>query len=118
MRRRRISACALTILVVPLACVGQAAAADPIVAAAGDIACAHDDSHYNGGAGSPGFCRQRATSDVMVGAGLAAVLPLGDIQYDSASATDLNLVYDPTWGRIKAISRPVLGNHEGAGADY
>ena len=54
----------------------------------------------------------------MVGAGLAAVLPLGDIQYDSASATDLNLVYDPTWGRVKSISRPVLGNHEGAGADY
>ena len=118
MRRPPVSACVLTILVVQFACVGRAAAADPVIAAAGDIACAHDDSHYNGGAGSPGFCRQRATSDLMVGAGLAAVLPLGDIQYDSASATDLNLVYDPTWGRVKSISRPVLGNHEGAGADY
>lgn len=67
-----------------------------MIAAAGDIACAHDDSHYNDGAGSPGFCRQRVTSDLLVDAGLAAVLPLGDIQYDSASATELNLVYDPT----------------------
>ena len=118
MRRPPVSACVLTILLVSLVWVGRASAADPVIAAAGDIACAHDDSHYNGGTGSPGFCRQRATSDVMVGAGLAAVLPLGDIQYDSASATDLSLVYDPTWGRVKAISRPVLGNHEGAGADY
>ena len=118
MRRPPVSACVLTILVVPFACVGRAAAADPVIAAAGDIACAHDDSHYNGGAGTPGFCRQRATSDLMVGAGLAAVLPLGDIQYDSASATDLNAVYDPTWGRVKRSAARCSGNHEGAGADY
>ena len=28
-------------------------------------------------------------------------------------------VYDPTWGRVKSISRPILGNHEsGAAAGY
>ena len=53
-----------------------------------------------------------------MGAGLAAVLPLGDIQYDSPSAANLNAVYNPTWGRVKSISRPMLGNHDGAGAAY
>jgi hypothetical protein len=95
-----------------------AGAADPVIAAAGDIACAPTDPGYNGGNGTATRCRQRATSDLLVGAGLSAVLPLGDIQYDSPSATNLKAVYDPTWGRVKSISRPVLGNHDGAGASY
>lgn len=94
------------------------ASADPVIAAAGDIACDPDDPGYNGGDGTSDRCRQRATSDLLVGAGLAAVLPLGDIQYDAASAANINAVYDPTWGRIKAISRPILGNHEGSGTAY
>ena len=89
-----------------------AAAQDPVIAAAGDIACAPDDPNFNGGAGVDGFCRQRATSDLLVGAGLTWVLPLGDIQYNSASLANITAVYDPTWGRVKSISRPVLGNHE------
>jgi hypothetical protein len=95
-----------------------AGAADPVIAAAGDIACAPTDPGYNGGNGTATRCRQRATSDLLVGAGLAAVLPLGDIQYDSPSAANLSAVYDPTWGRVKSISRPVLGNHDGTGASY
>jgi hypothetical protein len=55
---------------------------------------------------------------VLVGAGLAAVLPLGDIQYNSASLTKILQVYDPTWGRVKSISRPILGNHESSGTGY
>ena len=95
-----------------------AGAADPVVAAAGDIACAPTDPGYNGGNGTATRCRQRATSDLLVGAGLSAVLPLGDVQYPSPSAANLKAVYDPTWGRVKSISRPVLGNHDGAGASY
>jgi Calcineurin-like phosphoesterase len=94
------------------------ARADPVIAAAGDIACDPTDPGYNGGNGTAGRCRQRATSDLLVGAGLAAVLPLGDIQYDSPTAARLNAVYHPTWGRVKSISRPVIGNHDGAGAGY
>jgi acid phosphatase type 7 len=116
--RGHLGTLVLAALIGPLALCGNAGAADPVIAAAGDIACAHDDPDYNDGAGTSGHCQQRATSDLLAGAGLAAVLPLGDIQYDSASATDLNLVYDPTWGRVKSISRPVIGNHEGAGRDY
>lgn len=95
-----------------------AGAADPVIAAAGDIACSPTDPGYNGGNGTATRCQQRATSDLLVGAGLAAVLPLGDIQYPSPTAANLKAVYDPTWGRVKSITRPVLGNHESAGASY
>jgi hypothetical protein len=47
-----------------------------------------------------------------VNAGLTAVLPLGDAQYDCGGATAFSTSYDPTWGRVKAISSPVVGNHE------
>jgi acid phosphatase type 7 len=94
------------------------ASGDPVIMAAGDIACDPDDPGYNGGAGTADRCRQRATSDLLVGAGPAAVLPLGDLQYASASLSNILAVYDPSWGRVKSISRPVLGNHEGDGDGY
>jgi acid phosphatase type 7 len=94
------------------------AGADPVIAAAGDIACAPTDPGYNGGNGTATRCKQRATSDLLVGAGLAAVLPLGDIQYDSPTASNLQAVYNPTWGRVKSISHPVVGNHEGSASAY
>jgi hypothetical protein len=88
-----------------------AAAQDPVIAAAGDIAC---DS-----AGTTNPCRQMETSDLLVGAGLTRVLPLGDItQSGSASLANIVALYDPSWGRVKSISRPVLGNHEGSGNGY
>jgi acid phosphatase type 7 len=105
-------------MIAPMAFCGPAAAADPVIAAAGDIACDPSDSGYNGGAGTATRCRQRATSNLLVGAGLQWVLPLGDIQYDSASTENIMAVYHPTWGRVKSISRPVIGNHEGSGNDY
>jgi len=94
------------------------ARADPVVAAGGDIACDPNDPDYNGGAGSADRCHQRATSDLLVTGGIDAVLPLGDIQYDSSSLANINAVYDPTWGRVKAISHPIFGNHEGGGTGY
>jgi acid phosphatase type 7 len=94
------------------------AGADPVIAAAGDIACDPADPGYNGGAGTQDRCQQRATSNLLVGAGFAAVLPLGDIQYNAPSPSNLAEVYDPTWGRAKSISRPILGNHDGSGTSY
>ena len=114
--RRVVTAAATALVAVGL---GTAeATADPVIAAAGDIACDPADPGYNGGAGTSTRCQQRATSDLLVGAGLAAVLPLGDIQYDSPTASSIAAVYNPTWGRVKSISRPVLGNHDGAGGAY
>ena len=92
---RRVATAAATALVA-LSLGPAEAAADPVIAAAGDIACDPADPGYNGGAGTSARCRQRATSDLLVGAGLAAVLPLGDIQYDSPTASRINAVYAPT----------------------
>jgi hypothetical protein len=102
----------LTVALLLIAAFPAGAAADPVIMAAGDIACDPADPGYNGGAGSADRCHQQATSDLLLGVPLDAVLPLGDIQYDSASTARIAAVYAPTWGRVKAISRPILGNHE------
>jgi hypothetical protein len=96
-----IGALALS-LVVPS---GAAAASDPVIAAAGDIACdsAGSSSHS---------CRQKATSDLLLGRDLDAVLPLGDLQYERGALDAFQRFYDPAWGRLKSISRPAPGNHE------
>lgn len=85
---------------------------DPVIAAAGDIACDPDSSLFNGGAGTTSACRQMATSNLMVGRGLAAVLPLGDLQYEDATASAFSASYDPSWGRLAALSHPVPGDKE------
>ena len=89
-----------------------ARAADPVVAAAGDIACDPADPYYYYGLGDATHCRQRYVSDLLVNTGLAAVLPLGDLQYDASTTDRLQASYHPSWGRVKSITRPVLGNHE------
>jgi calcineurin-like phosphoesterase family protein/fibronectin type III domain protein len=87
-------------------------AASAVVAAAGDIACDPSDPNYHGGSGTSTACRQKYTSDIIVNGDYDAVLALGDLQYDSGSLSDFNTVYDPTWGRFKSITYPVVGNHE------
>ncbi len=87
-------------------------AEDPVVAAAGDIACDPSDPNFNFGNGTASFCRQKATSDLLVGAGLSAVLYLGDGQYENGELSKFMASYDPTWGRVRTITRPTPGNHE------
>ena len=88
------------------------ARADPLVAAAGDIACDTASEFFNGGAGTEGHCRQRNTSDLLVQAAPTAVLTLGDNQYHVGSLSDFNASFDPSWGRLKPIIHPAVGNHE------
>jgi Calcineurin-like phosphoesterase len=73
-------------------------ASAPVVVAAGDISRA-------GG-------HQRRTSDRALGLDPDAVLLLGDNQYPSGELRHYRRLYDPTWGRLKARTRPVPGNHE------
>jgi calcineurin-like phosphoesterase family protein len=87
-------------------------AADPMIAAAGDIACDPTSSSFNGGLGSSSSCHQKATSDLLTGASLAAVLPLGDLQYENGTLAAFQQSYDLSWGRVKEITHPVPGNHE------
>jgi hypothetical protein len=87
-------------------------ATDPVIAAAGDIACDPSSSSFNGGNGTSGACRQRYTSDMLVNGGFAAVLALGDIQYYCGGYQAWLQSYDLSWGRVKPITRPAVGNHE------
>src|SRR5436305_1658834 len=85
-----------------------APAADPAVAAAGDIAC--------GPAETGVFpCQQAATASLLAFIHPNAVLALGDNQYNSGSLADYYGFYDPTWGALKAITHPVVGNHDYGG---
>jgi calcineurin-like phosphoesterase family protein len=88
------------------------ASADPVVYAAGDIACAP------GSSATSTKCRERYTSDIVVNGGAMMTLALGDLQYNSATLSNLRNSYDKTWGRFKAATRPALGNHEGGGSGY
>jgi PKD domain-containing protein/serine aminopeptidase S33 family/calcineurin-like phosphoesterase family protein len=99
------------VIVGALAAVATSASADPVVMAAGDIACSAP------GTLTPGDCSQAYTANLMVAQqssseGLAAALALGDLQYDSGGLGDFRAYFDPTWGRLRGILHPALGNHE------
>lgn len=85
---------------------------DPVIAAAGDIACDPTNSAYRGGTGTASACRQKYTSDLMTQMNLAAVLPLGDNQLESGTLAAFQQSYDSSWGRLNSIVRPIVGNHE------
>jgi chitodextrinase len=91
---------------------GTGSSGDPVVATAGDIACDPNDGRYNGGAGTATACKQRATSNILFSSDVAAVLPLGDNQYEQATQWQFMQSYDASWGRVFALTRPVPGNHE------
>ena len=90
----------------------DAAATDPVIAAAGDIACDPAMAAFNGGLGNPTSCREEYTSNLLVNGGFNAVLSLGDNQYYCGGYQAFLQSYDPSWGRVKAITHPVVGNHE------
>lgn len=85
----------------------------PLIAAAGDIACGPNNERYNGGLGTFNSCQQLATSQLLAGRNLSAVLALGDLVYDdNGSLQSYFASYHPTWGRFRKATRPVIGNHE------
>jgi acid phosphatase type 7 len=104
-------------LVVGAACLALAArpggvegAGDPVIVAAGDIACDPGDGSFNGGNGTATRCRERYTGQLLGGA--TAVLPLGDNQYEDGAYDKYLQSYETSWGWQKSITRPVAGNHE------
>jgi len=101
---------------------GPSAVPDPVVVAAGDIACGLDDPKF---AGTPDGCQMRATADQIAAIAPQYLLPLGDTQYASGppqqgvqpSAADYQGSYNKSWGALSArvpglVARPVPGNHE------
>jgi hypothetical protein len=75
-----------------------AAGGDPVLEGAGDIA---DSSG-----------RQKETADLMAGDQPTGVFTLGDHAYPDGSTSDYANYYEPSWGRLKAKTRPVPGNHD------
>jgi acid phosphatase type 7 len=90
----------------------QPAGLDPVVAAAGDIACDPANRSFNGGLGTRTACAQLATSNLLLRRDLDAVLPLGDNQYEDGMLAKYQASFDPTWGRLRSLMHPVPGNHE------
>jgi len=85
------------------------------VVAAGDIACAPGDAASTRG------CQQAATGRLARSFRPRYVVPLGDEQYEDGNLADYRSAYSRTWGRLKAISHPVPGNHDyhdGGAAGY
>jgi hypothetical protein len=79
---------------------------DPVIAAAGDVACGTDTTG--------GSCKQMATSDVLLNINPLWILGLGDLQYEIGALADYNTFFNPSWGRLKAKIKP----SPGAGHDY
>src|SRR5512133_3750002 len=89
-----------------------AVASDPLIAAAGDIACDPSDSKFHNGQGTSSACRARATGDLILSEPVDAVLALGDNQYQCGGYQAYLQSFDPAWGRFKAKIHPVPGDNE------
>ena len=85
---------------------------DPVIMATGDIACEPEHPAFNNGQGTANECRQLHTSDIIVSTDPDAVLLLGDSQYFFGELSAYLQSYDPSWGRVKSITKPSPGNHE------
>lgn len=86
-----------------------------LVVAAGDIVCQPDDEVTDVD------CQHEAVADLAESLEPDHVFALGDLQYPHGEAANFETGYDKTWGRFKAITTPVPGNHEyddGTGAGY
>ena len=85
-----------------------------LIAVTGNIACGRTSPAFNKGTGTAVGCAMRRTSDMVLAAGDAVqhVLAVGDLQYEHGEWADLQVSYDPTWGRLKAKTKPVPGSHE------
>ena len=91
-----------------------AAPGDPVVAAAGDIACdllptaAAPDPDERGA----NVCHMAATAQLIKTLNPAAVLALGDEQYADGRLDQFEAGYAKSWGAFKNITHPSPGNHE------
>ena len=83
------------------------------VAAAGDIACPPDVGGFSDDEnGQLHPCQHQVTADLVGSLNPDAVLALGDNQYPNGAVDRYLHAYDASWGRFKAITYPVPGNHE------
>jgi hypothetical protein len=90
------------------------AAGDPVIAAAGDVACDPSASAFHSGNGTASACRQKYTAALLAAGGYDAILPLGDQQYECGGLSAFQTAYGPSWGQPSLFDKsyPIPGNHE------
>ncbi|MET8994214.1 discoidin domain-containing protein [Amycolatopsis sp. NPDC004169] len=88
----------------PITVKTAAGSAGFVLAAAGDIAeqCTASSSS----------CVHPKTAKLVENMNPAAVITMGDNQYDEPTLSDFKNYYDKTWGKFKNITHPIPGNHE------
>jgi acid phosphatase type 7 len=79
---------------------------NPVLAAAGDIACAPNTPE------TPTTCHFAETAAIVGAIDPSAVAVLGDNQYETGFLPYYQRIYDPTWGAFRSKTFPVPGNHE------
>lgn len=90
----------------PEGAAGVGGVTGPTVVAVGDIACPP------GQRVTAERCQQARTATLAKSYDPLRVLGLGDLQYDSGTLRAFRNSYADSWGSLKAITRPVPGNHE------
>ena len=85
---------------------------DPVLVAAGDIACDPLAGSFEAGEGTPTRCRQGHTAALVETLEPDAVLVLGDVQNEDGRLWKYRRSYHPSWGRFKAISYPAPGKEQ------
>jgi acid phosphatase type 7 len=78
----------------------------PLIVAQGDISCAPGQER------TATSCQSAATLRLAKRYDPRVVLALGDLQYETGALSAYESSYAATWGSLKAITRPVPGNHE------
>jgi hypothetical protein len=116
-RRQRVGAAVVitAAVVAALLLLHSCRAASPMpihAVAVGDMACDPTDPDYAGGVGTDDRCQQKAVSDLALSLDPSLLLGLGDYQYELPSTAAYQDVYGPSWGRLRAITKPALGNQE------
>jgi acid phosphatase type 7 len=85
--------------------VGMQGTDSVLIAAAGDLVCGFETP-------SRIPCLHVRTAALVRQLKPAALLLLGDLQYEMGSTADFQSYYDPAFGEFKSITYPVPGNHE------
>ncbi|MEX0992170.1 MAG: metallophosphoesterase [Actinomycetota bacterium] len=86
--------------------------ADPVIAAAGDIACDPRNPAFRKGNGTGSLCRAADTTRRIERLDPDAVLTLGDNQYDHGRLKAFRRSYRRSWGTFLDRTSPVPGNHD------
>jgi hypothetical protein len=88
----------------------RALGSDPVIVAAGDIACDPESSEFLAGGASA--CGMQRTADLLRAIAPDAILTLGDNQYVCGAYWAFQQSFDATWGRFGSLLHPTPGDHD------